>query len=136
MNILQRDINLGLSNEQQVLEKINNTPYFGENIIRIEDKYSKYDYENELCIFELKSRNCKYDAYPTTMIAQDKILNTDKIQIFLFNFTDGLYYIKYSPKKFLKFEVKEFQRFDRFKYVNDIKKNYIYIPIIKLKKIC
>lgn len=76
-----------------------------------------------------QSRNVNYDMYETTIIPADKIC-----KIFLFNFRDGLYYIKYRKSKFDTFERKIFVRNQRDDY-NDIPKEYIYIPINKLKKI-
>jgi hypothetical protein len=51
----------------------------------------------------------------------------------LFLFTDGLYYIRYRKNKFKKFEKKMFVRNRDDKI--DIKKDYYYIPVDKLKKI-
>ena len=109
--------------------------FFEDNIQKINSRYSKYDYEGDKYIYELKTRNNLYCSFPTTLIASDKIITkSPKRQIFLFNFKDGLYYIKYREKKFIKFDLKPFCRNKRNDY-NDLEKLYYYIPIEKLKKI-
>jgi len=54
--------------------------------------------------------------------------------IFLFYFTDGLYYIEYNKELFDTFEIKDFVRNPRYGKIDKPKK-YIYIPIINLNKI-
>jgi hypothetical protein len=125
----KKDYTLGLQKEDEVLPKIKN--YFKREIQKTNNKFETYDFYDEKYTYELKSRNVKYETYPTTLIAKDKIR---KRIIFLFDFTDGLYYIKYKHKKFENFECKEFVRNKRSDY-NDKQKEYIYIPIEYLKKI-
>jgi len=129
---LQKDLDFGLNKEKVVLKMINK--FFNRNICQSLDKFSRYDFYDYKYSYELKSRRCEHDTYPTTMIAADKM--KDKT-IFLFLFTDGLYYIKYK-KTFLLFETKLFVRPKREGIndgINDVKKLYVYIPIEKLKKI-
>jgi hypothetical protein len=129
----KKDYETGKEAEDIVHNDIN--LFFKDNIIKCENNYSKYDYEGDKYIYELKTRNNLYCSYPTTLIAGDKIINkSPKRQIFLFNFKDGLYYIKYREKKFNKFDLKPFCRNKRSDY-NDLKKLYYFIPIEKLKKI-
>lgn len=64
-----------------------------------EDIYATFDFmsEDDSMILELKSRRCKSNQYPTTIVGLNKIekakelVKNDKIVKFLFNFTDGLY---------------------------------------------
>jgi hypothetical protein len=131
MEIMRRNIKQGLTAEQKALPIIKN--YFNREIKQTTDKYSRFDFECDKYIYELKTRNCKSTTYPTTMIATDKIiLNCEKKQYFLFQFEDGLYYIKYSPHKFIDFNKSQFNRTDRG---FDINKEYVFIPIKKLKQI-
>jgi len=101
-------------------------------------EYDIYDYVNEHkdIFFELKGRSNKYNKYPTTMIGYNKVLecikNKKNKYYFVFKFTDGLYYCKYSKKLLNKCIVKNGGRCDRGKY--EIKK-YLFIPIDLLKKI-
>lgn len=64
------------------------------------DIYATFDFmsEDENMILELKSRRCKSNTYPTTIVGLNKVLkgkqlqrDNDKVVKFLFNFTDGLY---------------------------------------------
>jgi hypothetical protein len=119
----------GLKKEGEVLPIIKT--YFDRDIQKCTERYAKYDFFDEKYKYELKSRNNTYDKYPTTLICADK---TCKRIIFLFHFTDGLYYIKYRKSKFNTFEKKMFVRNKRSDY-DDLEKEYIYIPIEHLKKI-
>lgn len=63
------------------------------------DRYATFDFisEDETIILELKSRRCKSNTYPTTIVGLNKIekakqlVKNDKVVKFLFNFQDGLY---------------------------------------------
>tara|TARA_R110000868_G_scaffold58558_2_gene180762 strand:- start:423 stop:866 length:444 start_codon:yes stop_codon:yes gene_type:complete len=123
------DLNFGLDCELSILKKIRS--FFGRDIIKTVNKFDKFDYTDNRYNYELKSRKCNYETYKTTIIACDKL--KDK-SIYLFNFNNELYYIKYDKKKFEKFEKKEFVRPPRPDKI-DVKKMYVYIPIEKLKKI-
>jgi hypothetical protein len=132
MQTYKSDYSFGKKSEDKVLEKINN--YFKDNIKPIEKRYELYDYEGDLNIYELKSRTNTYRAYNTTLLGYNKIINNCKSQVFLFSFTDGLYYINYNEELFNSFEKKMFVRNQRSDY-NDTLKLYIFIPIEKLIKI-
>jgi hypothetical protein len=125
-----KDYRFGICKEFEILPVI--SKYFKSNIVRSNEKYNKYDFYDSTNKYELKSRNNEYNKYPTTLIAVDKVINDSLI--FLFNFTDGLYYIKYESHIFDTFEKKPFVRNQRTDY-NDIKKDYFFIPIEKLTKI-
>ncbi|MCP4119568.1 MAG: hypothetical protein GY737_30040 [Desulfobacteraceae bacterium] len=132
MKSFKQDFKYGIENEKRIFDLLQNKY---DNLKHSTDKYSKFDFYNDKYEFELKTRNNNYNAYPTTLIACDKVQRkTDKKIILLFDFTDGLYYIKYKPRKFNKFSIIDFQRFQR-KDFNDIKKQYYHIPINKLKKL-
>jgi len=100
------------------------------------DKYHYFDFiDDNLIYYELKSRSNKYNQYPTTMVGANKVdmLNTlNKIGIFVFLFTDGLYYYKYDKTTNDPLVFAEGGRIDRYK--KEIKK-YCYIPINLLKRI-
>lgn len=125
----KQDYYFGLDQEEKVLPIIRN--FFNRDIQKSINKFERFDYSDEKYKYELKSRNNTYNKYLTTLICADKI---SKNSIFLFNFLDGLYYIKYRKSKFNKFEKKLFVRNKRYDY-NDKQKDYIYIPIEYLKKI-
>jgi hypothetical protein len=125
----KQDYSYGLKKEDELLPIIKS--FFERDIQKSTNKFERFDYSDEKYKYELKSRHNTYDKYPTTLICADKIA---KGIIFLFNFYDGLYYIKYRKSKFNTFERKMFVRNKRDDF-NDLEKEYIYIPIDKLKKI-
>jgi len=132
MSSFKKDYSFGIKNEDKVLKQLND--YFEDGLIsKAKDKFSKYDFEGNLFIYELKSRNNNYNAYPTTLIPADKIIK-GKNQIFLFDFKDGLFYIHYTKKEFKQFKLEEFCRNKRTDY-NDKKNLYYFIPIENLIKI-
>lgn len=122
------DYQFGTSQEDLVLPRLRE--FFNRDIKKSEDKYSKSDFYDDEYLYEMKSRTNAYSKYPTTMITADKIVN-DKKLIFLFNFTDGLYYIEYNKDKFSKYEQKLFSRAN----VSWNEKLHIYINIEDLTKI-
>lgn len=126
----KNDYAFGTQKEDDITTTLNK--YFNDELIKPENKKSKYDFKGKETYYEVKSRTNKYNDYPTTIIAQNKIF-TDN-QIFVFNFTDSCYYIKYDKEIFDKFEKKPFKR----AYRPDIKtfeSIYIYIPIENLTEI-
>lgn len=132
MSTYENDYIFGKKSEDQLLGKIEN--FFKDNIKAIQKRMAVYDYEGDTNIYELKSRTNSYRAYNTTLLGYNKIINSNKSQIFLFSFTDGLYYIKYDDELFNTFEKKLFVRNQRSDY-NDTLKPYVFIPIDKLIKI-
>jgi hypothetical protein len=80
---------------------------------------------------ELKTRRICHDQYPTTMIGRNKIeycTNPDTDYYFAFNFSDGLYYIKYDKALFATFECRnDFVRSQRSDCYNPVQ-SVVYIP--------
>ena len=131
MATFKNDYLVGKTQEITVLEQINK--FFEDDIKQSNDKYCSYDFIGTKYIYELKSRNNLMNAYPTTIIGGDKIID-DRKQIFLFKFLDGLYYIKKNNKLFKTFVKEDFVRNKRSDFI-DMKKQYIFIPVDKLTKI-
>ena len=133
MSSLQADLELGEKGEKEI-QHILNLKY-GLTVKKTAYIYSKYDFENEKYIFELKTRRNKKNQYPTTLIGYDKLPDEKETRklIFLFNFIDGLYFIEYDKDKFNNYEVKNFKRNYRTGY-DDKEKEYLYIPIKDLIK--
>ena len=120
---------MGKVNENKVYNIITN--YWNDRkITKASNIYSNCDFFDSKYKYELKSRRCEHDKYPTTMIPEMKC---NKRTYLLFFFTDGLYYIRYNKKIFDNFEKKMFvkNRYDK----QDVKKYYYYIPVGYLKKI-
>lgn len=95
-------------------------------------RWDKHDFKNERYNIEVKSRKCNYNTYPTTMITCNKVVEEENKKLyFVFNFRDGIYYIRYREALFSTFEKKMFSR------INEAfdEKQYFYIPIQLLKKI-
>jgi len=125
-----RDYNFGRQEEIKILPKLNE--FFKDDIKPATNKFSKHDFEGKINLYELKSRTCAFKSYITTLLPADKVIKTHK-QIFVFNFTDGLYYIEYDQDAWKDIEIASFRRFRIG--VNDKEKPYYHIPITLLKKI-
>lgn len=128
----QNDLKFGLEQEDIILPILEK--YFIDKIQHTKDKYCKYDFKGEKFNYELKSRKIKHNQYNTALLGYNKKPNDKKPQYFIFNYTDGIYYIKYDEKVFNTFDVKEFQRNRRIDY-NDVLKPTYFIPYEKLTKI-
>lgn len=98
-------------------------------------RWEKHDFINNKYNIEVKSRKCKYNSYPTTLLTCNKIVEEpNKKLYFVFNFTEeinSVYYIKYKKNLFDTFEKKLFSRVNK----DFDKKLYYYIPIELLKKL-
>jgi len=133
---LRNDLSFGLANESFVIDKLN--VYFeGEEIKSSKElglgAYCGYDAESENTIYEIKSRRCKYQTYPTTLLPVHKIKEGNKRLVFVFHFTDGLFYIVYSKQLFDTFETKMI-KINRAG-ITDKSTLHYYIPIHHLTKI-
>jgi len=132
----KNDLQYGLEKELEVIDilKLN---FEDERNIRTTkdiygDDYYIYDFEAESgTAFELKSRRVRKFQYPSTIVPVSKIRETDKKQIFIFNFTDACCSIEYNKELWDKFEVKNVstQRFGKL----DLPKPHFHIPIKHLK---
>lgn len=129
----KRDFNFGKEQELVLLPRLNE--FFKDNLKPTPDRYTKYDFEGDTCIYELKSRTCKFEQYPTTLFPADKVegIRNEKPQVFIFHFTNGTYYINYDVNVFKDIEVASFRRFRIG--VRDKEKAYFHIPTTLLKKI-
>ena len=132
MASFSNDNKFGLAEEEKVLRYLRMV-FRKDNVTRTTDKYCKYDFEGDTAIYELKSRTNRKNMYPTTLMPYDKIINTEKKQIFVFNFTDGIYYVAYNEDTFKPF-IAPFVRNQRIDYT-DVRKLYFHVPIEILKPI-
>lgn len=123
------DYEMGLNNEMFVFDLLNNK-WPDRNILRSDNKFCNFDFYDDKYKYELKSRRCNHNTYPTTLIPEMKC---HKKTYLLFLFTDGLYYIKFKKDKFNNYDKKMFVKDREDK--KDVCKNYYYIPIEDLKKI-
>ena len=128
-----QDIEFGTNNEQKLLNTIQ-TFFNDDTIIKIETKYSAFDYIGNNCLIELKSRRCNSSTYPTTIIGINKFNQIDPNikYILIFSFTDIVLYIDYDEELFNTFSIKTVSRRDRGRIESA---KYYHIPIKNLKPI-
>jgi hypothetical protein len=139
MRTYQEDREFGLKNESSVADAI--ATLFGDaKPIHSEKRYDPFDYytEGKTHYAEVKTRRNTYKKYPTTLITAKKVriaaADPTAEYYFVFNFEDGMYYIKYNAETFAAFECKEFKRFSR-RGIYDQPADHIYIPIEALTEI-
>ena len=104
--------------------------------IKEQGRWDKYDAVSMDINMEIKSRkNLRKDSWDTTLLTMNKISDTSKTNIFVFNFVfdmarnmSEIYYIEYDEEKFSKYEKK---MFSRAKITSD-EKEYVYIPVSDL----
>lgn len=125
---VKQDLEYGIPKETEVLKMLK--PKYPE--IQQLPKGNIYDYRiDELTFGELKSRRCRHNQYPTTVLYKSKIENIQEgyDYIFFFYFTDGLYYVEYNEELFDTFKMKNVYRRDRNRYYECVE-----IPIQYLTK--
>jgi hypothetical protein len=124
------DLRFGYTHEQNVLERLQKQ--FGTTLLR-GGNWDTMDYSNQAktIFIELKSRRVPHDRYPTAIIGRNKVLwcsDPTKEYYFVYNYEDGLFYIKYDPELFATFEVvTEYQR-NRRADARDAPQEVVMIP--------
>lgn len=132
--MFKKDYNFGKQSEIQLLKQFQE--YFNDTTIESLDNYNAFDFKGEKKYIELKSRHNTYNKYDTTMIGCNKLQQARIYDglgydiFFVFNFTDGIYYWKYTNDN--KLEKKIGGRVDRGR--PEIK-DYYFIPISYLSKL-
>ena len=134
----KKDMDFGMKGEGVIHQKISS--YFSKlgKISNTKELYKtpyyKYDFEAEDgTTFELKTRRCSKNQYPTTIIPSNKIIkDANHRQFFIFSFTDGCYYILYNKELFDTFEIRDIEVFRTG--INDLPKSHIHIPVNHLQK--
>lgn len=92
----------------------------------------KYDYECDDAVFEVKTRfDVDRNSYKTTLLTCNKVTETNKAIIFIFNFTDEISWIQYDTELFNTFEKKPFSRAN----LKHDEKDHYYIPVHHLQTI-
>ena len=130
LTVLKNDLAFGIPLETTVISKL--AFHFDEPITKETAQYSKWDASSSTTKYEIKSRRNKYKQYPTTIIPVDKTQVTGRL-VFVFNFTDGLYYIVYDKEPFSQYEIKDIPAF-RAGGKQTLKPHYM-IPIEDLTEI-
>ena len=130
--IRERDVEEGKRKEKMILPALRD---FFQDDLELVSGYSVMDYRSKTALYELKTRTNSVNQFETTMVGWNKIefcIKQNKDCYFIFKFTDGLFYIKYSKILFDTFETRLGGRCDRG--VRELK-HYIYIPVNLLTKI-
>ena len=127
---LNNDVTYGLEKEQEVKSLLENK--FDTKLEKL-SVFDPMDFkDNKGNFFEIKSRRCNHDKYPTTMIGINKINEAkdhpDNNYFFVFVFLDGVYYYQYDGM----YMVQAGGRNDRCK--NEYKP-YAFIPVSMLKSV-
>jgi hypothetical protein len=126
MKTFETDYKIGVKNEDLLYEPLKE--FFKTDLKRPKSNFSKYDFYDKEYTYELKTRDCKLHSYTTTLITEDKIIPTNKKQIFIFNFDDAIAFIEYDEEAFKKYKVDLYRRNKREDYVDKFKK-HIYIDV-------
>jgi hypothetical protein len=134
------DYAYGKEGESKTLPILNK--FFNTEMIE-QSRYSPFDFicKNNTIFFELKTRKCKHDTYPTLWINWDKVqtakeasrTNPDRRYYFAFNLYDGIWYIRYNEELFDKFDDGYFQRRDRD--VIQPEQHIVHIPVAYLTQL-
>ena len=123
----KKEFKFGRDKENELFKKLND--FFKDDLKQSTKTFDCVDYKGNNCDYELKTRRNNYSKYDTTLITTKKLKNIKRPLILIFNFLDGLYYIKYD-EKFNEFKKQIIKRNDRNTYVE-----HTMIPIINLIKI-
>ena len=130
---LEADRKYGFSSEDANVETFKSflsCPHLKQN-----NQFDLFDYESDEYLVELKTRRCKSNTYPDTMIPINKIdfcKTSTKTIYFFFQFIDGLFFWEFNAAQLPLLRFDTGGRCDRAK--NEIKK-YAYIPFKILTKL-
>ena len=134
------DYAMGKAGENATLPLLNQ--YF-QTTFNQQPRYSYFDFicKNNIIYFELKTRNCRRNSYPTLWINYEKVEiarkgkreNPDRRYFFAFKLSDGVFFIEYEEQLFKGFTDGWFQRTDRD--VNDPSRHILNIPVEHLRQL-
>ena len=133
------DLSFGLSNEDIILDKIQQYFSIYTNITNTKEKYNNqyclWDYECDDGVrFELKSRRINSNTYSSALLSCHKAdKNYSKKQYFIFNYLDVTLYIEYNEQLFNTFKIKVFRdnRYGR----NGKEERCFEIPINQMRQL-
>lgn len=134
---LQDDLVLGYKSEGDILAILNT--YFDDEFVNTKelynDEYYNYDFEGKTSNMriELKTRRNRFADYPSTLIPVHKCVDLELCpNVFVFNFSDGLYFTEWNTNRFKTYEKKMIVCRRRGR--TDNKEHYM-IPITDLVRI-
>jgi hypothetical protein len=126
----ENDYQFGATQQKLIFPEVKD--FFDVDNIKMNDpKFAKYDYTSDDAEFEVKSRKIKKNAYSTTMLTCNKVTETEKAIIFIFNFLDEICWIQYDADLFNTFTKTKFSRAQ----IEEDEKDYFYIPLKHLETI-
>jgi hypothetical protein len=132
MTSLANDLAFGVGQE------VNKHPFlecvFGEELVR-QTGFASMDYKGKTVYVELKTRRIKHDQYPTALISASKVDFCEKSNAdcyFVYQYTDGWFYIKYDKTLFATFWTDKYTRTESPDMVAR-EKDTIFIPVQYLK---
>lgn len=130
------DLAFGLNSEK--IHKQRMETFFACELVKTGD-YDKMDFTNEAktIYIEMKTRRCSHTYYDTTMVGKNKVdfcATSNAECYFVFVFTDGIFYTKYTKTVFDGYETKPFLVGKREGCRNVIAP-YVYIPVGDLNEI-
>jgi hypothetical protein len=125
------DVTFGLHNEPIVIHKL--SQHFNEPIEKTTDRYCQYDAFSPTTKYEIKSRRCKSSTYETTIVPVHKVANINDRLVFVFHFTNGLFYIVYDQQVFDTFEKRNVTAYREG--IANIPVLHYFIPIKQLVEI-
>jgi len=131
---LKRDLKFGLAEEDRLIHLFREK--FDKLLCKTGD-FSVMDFISPKTYLELKSRNVKHDTYNSVMIGANKIKfarDCGKRVIFVFNFTDGIYYYEFKYED-TRNGVIDFRLGGRMDRGIDERKTYAYININNIVKL-
>ncbi len=131
----KNDLKFGLEKELEVVDMLQLNWEDEADIRNTKDIYGDdyyiYDFEaNSGTSWELKSRRCNKHTYPTTIVPVSKVRQTDKKQVFVFNFKDACCSLDYDKDLWDTFVIADVMTY-RYGKVDKPKPHY-HIPIDKL----
>jgi len=131
MRSIEGDREIGRAGEHRVIDTLR---MLDPTLVLHSRMFDRLDFVGDKIRVEHKTRTNAYSAYPTTLMPCDKAIIGDKPLYFTFGFTDGVYYIEYTPDAFADIEVAPFCRKPRYGIV-DKPKDYFHIPVNRLVKL-
>ena len=121
------DRNFGCSKEISLLGAIQNR--FGRALAVSPGRFASYDYVCSSCVVELKTRRCKQDTYPDTMVGANKIekmLLENRRTYCVFSYVDGELFVEITPDSVKQFRLSAGGRRDRG---HNEQQMYYFIPV-------
>ena len=128
--LTKEDRDYGEAGEKQAYNALK---FFDPSLTIHEKRYDEIDFIGISADVELKTRTCRYGAFPDIMIGCNKAtkLKAGKKLYFAFQFTNGIWYIEYTSEAFNNIDKKIFKRSRSF----DREQLCFFIPLDRLTKL-